>query len=297
MSNAVTLTLKDTVEGRVVADSVVPDRFATLSAMEIAHLPVWLTRHTAPPALADATGCDTDRPGRSADHHAVDLGDLFSIRGERSDVVRIQGNLSNVDALGAAMTGGTISIDGNAGRELGRMMTGGTVAVHGNVGDDAGLGMAGGALLVWGSAADRVGGALPGASRGMTGGEIFVRRNVGRDAGMAVRRGLIVVGGDAGDGAARGMIAGTILVMGKAAGAVGLWNKRGTVVALGGVTVPPTYRYACTYRPPHLRLIFAYLRRAHGVPVDDRHINGQYARYCGDLSETGRGELLLWTEP
>ncbi len=38
MSGAVTLTLKDTVEGRVVADSIVPDRFAALSAMEIAHL-------------------------------------------------------------------------------------------------------------------------------------------------------------------------------------------------------------------------------------------------------------------
>jgi formylmethanofuran dehydrogenase subunit C len=297
MSGAVTLTLKDAVEGRVVADSIVPDRFATLSATEIAHLPVWLTRHAAPPALADATGCDTDRAGRSTDHHSVDLGDLFSVRGERSAVVRVQGNLGNVDALGAGMSGGTISIDGNAGRELGRMMTGGTIAVHGNVGDDAGLAMAGGAVLVWGNAADRLGGALPGASRGMTGGEIFVRRNVGRDAGAAVRRGLIVVGGDAGDGAARAMIAGTILVMGKAAGTVGLWNKRGTVVALGGAAVPATYRYACTYRPPHLRLVFAYLRRAHGVPVDDRYISGRYARYCGDLSETGKGELLLWTDP
>lgn len=295
MSGAVTLTLKDAVEGRVVADAIVPDRFATLSATEIAHLPVWLTRHAATPALADATGCDTDR-AREADHHSVDLGDLFSVRGERSAVVRMQGNLGNVDAIGAAMSGGTISIDGNAGRELGRAMTGGTIAVHGNVGDDAGLAMAGGALLVWGSAADRVGGALPGASRGMTGGEIFVRRNVGRDTGTAVRRGLIVVGGDAGDGTARAIIAGTVLVMGKAAGTVGLWNKRGTVVALGGAAVPAAYRYACTYRPPHLRLIFAYLRRAHGVPVDDRYVNGRYARYCGDLSETGKGELLLWTE-
>jgi formylmethanofuran dehydrogenase subunit C len=296
MSDSVTLTLKDVIDGRVVADAIVPDRLATLSATEIAHLPIWLTRHTSPPALADATGCDADRAARAPDQHSVELGDLFSVRGERAAVVRVQGNLANVDGIGAAMTGGTLSIDGNAGRELGRGMTGGTIAVHGNVGDDAGLAMAGGAVLVWGSAADRVGGALPGASRGMTGGEIFVRRNVGRDAGTAVRRGLIVVGGDAGDGTARGMIAGTVLVMGKVAGTVGLWNKRGTVVALGGATVPATYRYACTYRPPHLRVIFAYLRHAHGVPVDDRYINGRYARYCGDLSEVGKGELLLWTD-
>jgi formylmethanofuran dehydrogenase subunit C len=296
MSDTVTLTLKDAIDGRVVADAILPDRFATLSTTEIAHLPIWLTRHTSPPALADATGCDTDRGTRGPDQHSVELGDLFSVRGERSAVVRVQGNLTNVDGIGAAMAGGTISIDGNAGRELGRAMTGGTIAVHGNVGDDAGVAMAGGAVLIWGSAADRVGGALPGASRGMTGGEIFVRRNVGRDAGTGVRRGLIVVGGDAGDGTARAMIAGTVLVMGTAAGTVGLWNKRGTVVALGGATVPATYRYACTYRPPYLRLIFAYLRRAHGVPVDDRYINGQYARYCGDLSEIGKGELLLWTD-
>jgi len=296
MSSAVTLTLKETIDGRVVADAIAADRFATLSAAEIARLPIWLTRHSSPSALADATGGEADRATRGPDQQCVELGDLFSVRGERSAVLRVQGNLGNFDAIGTAMTGGTISIDGNAGRELGRAMAGGTIAVHGNVGDDAGLAMAGGALLVWGSAADRVGGALPGASRGMTGGEIFVRRDVGRDAGTAVRRGLIVVGGDTGDGTARGMIAGTVLVMGTATGSVGLWNKRGTVIALGGAAVPATYRYACTYRPPVLRVIFAYLRRAHGVPVDDRYINGRYARYCGDLSEVGKGELLLWTD-
>jgi len=37
MSGAVTLTLKDAIEGRVVADSIVPDQFATLSATEIAN--------------------------------------------------------------------------------------------------------------------------------------------------------------------------------------------------------------------------------------------------------------------
>jgi hypothetical protein len=84
--------------------------------------------------------------------------------------------------------------------------------------------------------------------------------------------------------------------MGRAMGSVGLWNKRGTVVALGGAQILPSYRYACTYRPSLIGLLFGHLRRTHHLPVDDRFVQGRYARHCGDFSELGLGEVLTWID-
>jgi formylmethanofuran dehydrogenase subunit C len=143
---------------------------------------------------------------------------------------------------------------------------------------------------------DRLGAATAGAAKGMHGGEIVVRGSAGAEAGARARRGLIVVGGDTGPNAARAMIAGTLLVLGRTGPGAGLQNKRGSIVAVGPVDVPPTYRYACTYQPPHLRLTFTYLRRRHDVAVDARVLDGRWRRYTGDAGEPGRGEILAWTE-
>jgi formylmethanofuran dehydrogenase subunit C len=277
-ADAITLTLTTVPEGRIGVDMVTPNRLATLSNREIAALPVWLSRGVS--------------EGPPSARHVVRLGELFSIRGERASAVRVSGDLGTVDGLGAEMTSGSLTIEGNVGREVGRMMRGGSIVVHGSAGTDAGLAMAGGSLTITGDAGERLGAPLPGASRGMAGGEIFVRGNSGRDSASGVRRGLVVIGGDTVDGG-RAMIAGTLIVGGRIAGTVGQWNKRGSIVAVGGADVPLSYRYACTYRPPHLNVLFHYLR-ARGVPVDDRIRTGRYARFCGDFSQMGRGELLLW---
>jgi formylmethanofuran dehydrogenase subunit C len=170
---------------------------------------------------------------------------------------------------------GALVIDGDVGCELGRMMQGGTISVSGSAGTDAGLAMAGGTIMIAGDAGDRLAGPLPGASRGMTGGEILVRGHAGRDAACAVRRGLVVIGA--------------------IAGSPGEWNKRGSIVTIGGASVPPTYRYACTYRPPYLALLHHYLR-SRGWPIDERIATGRFARYCGDVSQLARGELLAWAD-
>ena len=128
----------------------------------------------------------------------------------------------------------------------------------------------------------------------MTGGEILVEGPVGAAAGAYARRGLIVVCGTVGADAARGMIAGTLVAFAPLGGDVGLANKRGTVVALAGGTVPPTYRFACEYRQTILRVLFLYLRRVHRIAIDERYIDGPWRRYCGDVSEVGKGELLTW---
>ena len=254
MSDRVTLSLREPLARALDADAIAADRFATLSAQEISALQLW--------------------DGREA----VAIGDVFAVSGERSQTIVLEGDLAKLRGVGSMMSAGTLEINGNIGNAVGARMRGGTIAVQGSAGDDAGSAMAGGWLVIEGNARDRVGGALQGASKGMTGGHIIVRGNAGREAGARMRRGTLCcasVGADAG----LGMIAG---------------NKRGSIVALGGVRLPQTYAYACTYRPPHLALMLRFLRARFALAVDDAHLHGLYRRYSGDLAEIGKGEILEW---
>lgn len=216
------------------------------------------------------------RPLQVAGHGAANFGDLFDVSGTASGALRLEGDLSRADRIGAGLAGGTVT-------------------VAGDVGDEAGLGMSGGALVIEGSAGRRTGAAATGYRRGITGGEIVVRGSVGPEAGAAMRRGLIAVGGDAADYAGLGLIAGTIVVFGASGPGAGQWSKRGSIVSLGTVTPPATYVYACTYRPPYVGLMLARLRTVFGMPVNDAHITGEYRRYSGDFAELGKGEILIWT--
>jgi len=249
--DAVTLTLVTQPAYALVADCVAPDRLASLGAAAIAALPV----------------SHGGRPAR--------LGDFFKVTGPPSGALWIEGDLEQVEALGTAMAGGELVIEGNVGRDLGLQMAGGRIDVHG-------------------SAADNAGGAAPGASRGMTGGEIVIRGDAGGDVGARLRRGIIVVTGDAGRGTARGAIAGTAVVFGTAGPGAGRFMKRGSIVALGPLERPATFRYACTYRPPYVPLLLRYLRVQYGLPVTDAQIGGRYERYSGDMAELGKGEILQW---
>jgi formylmethanofuran dehydrogenase subunit C len=143
----------------------------------------------------------------------------------------------------------------------------------------------------------RVVGALSnvhGVAAGMAGGELVIDGDGGRDVARRMTGGLVVVGGDVGADAARAMIAGTLVVFGRTGAGAGRASKRGSIVALGGIDVPVTYWYACTFEPQHIRLLLTYLRRRYGLAVDERMVNGRYRRYCGDAGNPGRGEILEW---
>ena len=252
MSDHVTLTLRAPLEESVSLESIVPERFATSSQVEIARLPVWA--------------------GRSA----RTIGDYFDVRGDRSAIVRIVGDLTHAHRMGTGMITGTIDVDGS-------------------IGNDTGVAMAGGAIHVRGDAGHRIGAGRPGASRGMTGGEIVVDGSVGDDAGARMRRGLLFAGGNTGTAPARDIIAGTVLVMGRVGGEPALGSKRGTLVVGGEVDVPVTYRHACRYRPPHVRLALTYLARRFRASIDARFVTGTYDRYCGDAGTVSRGEILRWS--
>ena len=235
----------------------------------------------------EAEGLAADRLAVLAEHEiaslpvwlgrrAARLGDFFRISGGRSSVVRVEGDVSKVRGLAAGMAGGEMIVEGN-------------------VGDDVACGMAGGVLRVTGNAGDRLAAAAPGASKGMTGGEVIIAGSAGAEAAARTRRGLVVIGGEAGPRAGRAMIAGSIVVLGRMGADAGSLNKRGSIVAAGGiVAVPKSYRYACTYRPPHIRLTMVYLRRRYGMAIDERLVAGTYRRYCGDAGDPGKGEILEW---
>ncbi len=273
MSDLVTLTLRTPLDAALDVDGVSADRFSGLTEREVAALPVRFGPRTA------------------------QLGDFFAVRGERSARVRVEGavnSLANIHGLAAGAAGGEMVIDGNAGRRVASAMTGGSVEVRGNVADEAGLAMAGGTLRVTGNAGDRLGAAAPGASKGMTGGEIVISGSAGADVGARARRGLIVVGGSVGESAAHAMIAGTIVVFGRVGPGPGRASQRGSIIAVGGLEVPVAYWYACTFRPPHVRLTMTYLRRRYGVAIHERVVGGRYRRYCGDAGNPGNGEILEW---
>jgi formylmethanofuran dehydrogenase subunit C len=267
VSDWITLTVRS-VDAPITVRGLDPVRLAGLSEQEIAALPVSLGRQQAA------------------------LGDFFSVAGERAPRIRIEGSTGQIDGLGAGMSGGELEIHGDAGNRVGAGMRGGTLHVHGSAGDDAGQSMSGGVLRVAGNAGDRLGAVAPGAARGMSGGEIIVDGSAGAEAGARIRRGLIVVCGDVARDAGRAMIAGSLIVLGSCGEGSGRASKRGSLVVGGHVAVPPTYRYACTYQPPHMRLTLLYLVRRYSLRIDGSLIESAFRRYCGDAGDPGKGEIL-----
>jgi formylmethanofuran dehydrogenase subunit C len=220
------------------------------------------------------------------------LADFFTVSGNGGEELRVEGDLRRVKFLGAGMSAGRLTVAGHAGMHTGADMRGGELLVEGDVGDFAGTSMRGGRLVVQGSAGHELGGAQPGQRAGMRGGEILVHGDTGDQVGAGLRRGLIAVAGRVGDAAGLRMLAGTIVALGGLGAQAGAAMRRGTIVAMTQVTLLPTFAFACSYRPPFLRLYLCHLR-ALGLPLADEQIEGRYARWSGDGLELRRGEILV----
>jgi formylmethanofuran dehydrogenase subunit C len=264
-----TLTLREPPKVPLETEGLTPDRLAGRPRGEIETLTVW----------------HGNRRGQLADY--------FAVSGNGDEEVRVEGDLRRVKFLGAGMTAGRLNIAGAAGMHTGADMRGGELVVEGDVGDFAGTGMRGGRLVVRGSAGHQLGGAQPGERAGMRGGEILVDGDAGDQVGAGLRRGLIAVAGRVGDAAGLRMLAGTIVALGGLGATAGAAMRRGTIVAMSPVTLLPTFAYACSYRPPFLRLYLRHLREL-GLPVSDEQVEGRYARWSGDGLELQRGEILIY---
>jgi formylmethanofuran dehydrogenase subunit C len=224
------------------------------------------------------------------------LGDFFKVTGKGATEIHIEGDLSGVKLVGAGMSEGKITVDGDVGMHLGVGMSGGEILVEGSAGDWVGPEMSGGRITIKKNAGHMVGSAYRGQSTGITGGEIFVHGNAKNEVGSAMRRGLIVIGGDAGDFTGVNLLAGTIIVLGVLGIRTGAGMKRGTIVSLQDAPMLPSFEYSCTYHPLFLRLYFSRLR-ANGFrrKIQSQHLSGKYKRYSGDGIELNRGEVLLFS--
>ena len=227
----------------------------------------------------------------------VPLGEFFRVSGCAADDSTIvwQGNCEKVKLIGANLSRGTIRVEGNAGMHLGAEMTGGEILVDGDVADWAGAEMHGGRIRVCGNAGHLVGGVYRGGHKGMTSGEILIDGNAGNEVGHGMRRGLIAVAGNVGDFAGVGLIAGTILIGGNGGIRHGAGMKRGTVAFLdaqSGFDPLPTFRSAGPYQPTYLRILLRELQTT-GFPIPEGASEATYERWCGDLVELGKGELLV----
>jgi formylmethanofuran dehydrogenase subunit C len=272
---SLTLTLRTQPPGRVDASPLTPERCNALNSTRVAELPL--------------------RCGRTT----LGVGALFEVDGYVGDgTLTLAGDLRLLDGVGAGMSRGRLTVSGDCGDRVGAGMRDGELTVDGDVGAYAGGEMAGGVLRIRGDAGPRLGGAYPGARIGMTGGEIVLSGHAGEEAGAGMRRGLVAVGGRAGDGAGLRMLAGTVIALGGFGNgaSVGQGNKRGTLVS--GTAVEPNqlrYAFAARHRPLALTLQLRRLR-ALGLDVADALIVGPWARWSGDTTELGRGEILIFDE-
>jgi formylmethanofuran dehydrogenase subunit C len=246
-------TLREAPAQRLDLAPLTPDRLVGLSQSRIAVIQLQTTR---------------DR---------VLAGDVFKIRMGDPMQTRFEGGSERFDRIGAGMSQGEVSVDGDVGAQAGRFMRGGTLVIAGNAGPWAASGMTDGSLTISGHAGDRLGGPLAGETVGMRGGVVIVRGNAGARAGDRMRRG-------------------TIIVRGRAGRLPGYLMNRGTIVTVDGSdALSPTFadsgvhellatammaRYVETYSPE----VAAMLRRP-------------WRRLLGDMAVIGKGEIFYPSVP
>jgi len=266
------LTLRAPPKQRVDLSALTPDRLQGVDAAAIAKL---------------SLQCG-NRP--------IAVGELFTITSGDPDDLRLVGDCGRFDRIGAEMTSGAITVEGDAGAYLGHAMRGGRMHVRGNAGVGAAQEMRGGEIAIDGDAGDFLGGARPGEMKGMSGGLAIVRGNAGDRVGDRMRRGTIIVDGNLGAYAASRMIAGTVIALGPAVGPYpGFAMKRGSLILLGRPDrMLPTFADCGRHDLTFLRLLFRSLkgRSPHVDELSSRPPIVQ--RLAGDQSVGGKGEILLW---
>jgi formylmethanofuran dehydrogenase subunit C len=249
-----------------------------------------------PESLRDKSLTAVQRSLIRRGNRELELGELFSIAGEPSDMRwELEGDFSAVHHIGAGMTAGEIVVESSVSRHAGAGMLGGRLEIRGNADDHLGAEMRGGVIRVRGNAANHVGAAYPGSRRGMSDGTILIDGDAGSELGLRMRRGLIAVAGSAGPHLGLRMLAGSIFVFGACSEHPGAAMRRGTIGLFGSVraTLLPTFRAGYRGPLPVLHLLEKHLHDEGFAVPRLRNLAGAIELFHGDLLEGGRGEILL----
>ncbi len=155
-----TLKLREVPQIPIEVETIRPELFIGKSPLEISALPA------------------------NCGNQLACLGDFFEIGEDGQPDILVEGDLERVKMIGAGMTQGRITVEGNAGMHLGAEMSGGSIVVNGNVADWAGAEMHGGSIRIRGNAGNDLGGGYRGSTKGMNRGVILVRRQRGERGGL-----------------------------------------------------------------------------------------------------------------
>ena len=219
--------------------------------------------------------------------------DLFTIDGSDAQNIIIKNSVAKLDFIGKELDGGSIKVSGDAGAYLGMGMKAGEIKVSGNAGLYAACEMKKGYLEISGNAGDFLGAALPGNKMGMKGGTILVKGCVGERAGDHMRRGNILIEGNAGDYCGSRMTAGTIAVMGQTGRYLGYAMRRGTLLLWNQPQLSASFNDCGTHTLAFLPILFASFKTLNSRFADASTAFNRVQRYAGDMSEIGRGEVLV----
>ncbi|MGR9012438.1 MAG: formylmethanofuran dehydrogenase subunit C [Gammaproteobacteria bacterium] len=223
----------------------------------------------------------------------VRVDELFGITGSDTQNIVIKNSFNKLDFIGKELEGGRIRVEGDAGAYLGVGMKSGEIEVSGDVGLYAACEMKKGFLRINGNAGDFLGAALPGNKMGMKGGTILVKGNVGERAGDHMRRGNILIEGNAGDYCGSRMTAGTIAVMGRTGQYLGFAMRRGTLLLWNQPQASARFNDCGAHTLAFLPILFASFKKLNSRFSDSSEAFNRVQRYAGDMSEMGRGEVLV----
>jgi formylmethanofuran dehydrogenase subunit C len=266
------LTLRAPPRQRVDLSALTPDKLQGIDAAAIANLPL------------------------ECGNRSVAAGELFTMTSGDPDDLRLVGDCGKFDRIGAELTRGMITVEGNAGAYLGHAMRGGRIHVQGSAGIGAAQELRGGEIAIDGNAGDFLGGARPGEMKGMSGGLVLVRGDAGDRVADRMRRGTIIVEGSLGAYAVSRMIAGTVLALGPTIGPYpGFAMKRGSLILLSHPTRDlPTFADCGRHDLAFLHLLLRSLK-GRSPRLDDLTKRPPLVqRLAGDQSVGGKGEILLW---
>ncbi|PKM11232.1 MAG: formylmethanofuran dehydrogenase subunit C [Gammaproteobacteria bacterium HGW-Gammaproteobacteria-3] len=267
--SALTFTLKNRPDQRVDMSPLVCQKLAGLTPAEIGALEL------------------------QSGKRKVRVDALFNIAGADAQNMVIKNSFGKLDFIGKALHGGSIAVEGDAGAYLGLGMAGGTIHVSGNAGIFAACEMKEGMITIAGDVEDFLGAALPGNKMGMKGGTVLIKGNAGERVGDHMRRGTILIEGDAGDYCGSRMTAGTIAVMGQTGKYLGYAMRRGTLLLWRAPHLSARFNDCGAHTLAFLPILFASFRQLNSRFADPALAFNRVRRFGGDLSEMGRGEVLV----